>query len=301
MSRLYSSFRIAPALRFGLYSLALSLGLSVIVTGCAITDAFSTGSDSGSDPLPTATPAPTATSEPARPNRPANSPGWRHRYVVTPPEGEYDPDIVVQSPAEQHIEAAINRWSRTSSVHFLLKVDGSTYLDVNETIELKEVEGDLKRPDRAKAEAEVQIGFASFDVGLVAIGDDVYMTNFLSGDWERGPSDFDFNPALIFDGDRGVGSVLRKMEELELGEGSEIGSTEVVQITGSVAQRDISQLVAGSLEGDVIGVTIWMDASNGELLEIELAEPDDVDGDPTSWVITFSDHNEPVTIEAPNL
>ena len=275
--------------------------MSFIFAGCAITNAFSTGSDDEPAPQPTATPAPTATAVADRPHRQTPSPGWRHRYVLNPPTGDFDPEIVFVSTVEKHINRAIDRWARTSSVHFLLKVDGSTYLDVNETIELKEVEGDLKRPDRAKAEAEVQIGFASFDVGLVAIGGDVYMTNFLSGDWERGPSDFDFNPALIFDNELGVGAVLNKMEDVELGEESTIGSTTAVEITGTVAQRDISRLVAGSLEGDRIGVIIWMNESNGELLQIELAEPDDVDGDPTSWVITFSEHNEPVTIKAPKL
>lgn len=303
MTIFHSSSQFARAMRFAVRTVALSLSLGLIFAGCAITDAFSTGSNGDSAPSATATPAPTSTptAEPERTQREPNSPGLRHRYVINPPGGNYDPDIVTVSVEEQYIDSAIKRWSRTSSVHFLLEVDGSTYLDVNETIELKEVEGDLKRPDRAKADAEVQISFASFDVGLVVIGDDVYMTNFLSGDWERGPSDFNFNPALIFDDERGVGAVLETMEDVELGEESRIGTTTVVEISGNVAQREISQLVAGSLEGDPIGVTLWIDVTTGELLQIELSEPDDVDGDPTSWIISFSDHNDSVTINAPDI
>ena len=144
-----------------------------------------------------------------------------------------------------------------------------------------------------------KIGFASFDVGLIVIGDDAYMTNFLTGDWEGAPSDFEFNPALLFDEDRGIGAVMNKMDDVELADESTVGGTKTVQLTGTVRQRDIREIVAGSLRGARIGVSIWIDATNGNLLEISLAEPDDVDGDAVTWTIRFSDHNEPVTIEAP--
>jgi len=282
--------------------LAAAIAASALASACSVTDLLSPGDgeDSAQQPTATATPtvAPTATPVPRQAR------GWpelRHRYIVTPPTADYDPGLIPVPAEEQYIADAIESWSRTSSVHFELEVDGTTYLDVNETIELDSVEGDLKRPDRARAEADVQIGFASFDVGLVVIGDAVYTTNFLTGDWERGPADFDFNPALIFNDERGVAAVLEALDDVAVGAESTIGGTRAVEITGTVDQEQISQLVAGSLAGAEISVSVWMDAKTGELIQIRLAEPEEVDGDPTAWVISFSDHNDPVTIEAPDL
>lgn len=275
------------------------MAASLLVTGCSFTDVFSTGSDNDAPPRATATPTAAPSSD--RTTRDSHSSDLRHRYVVSPPRGVYDPHITVASPAEQLLEEAAEQWSDTDTVHFDLNVDGTTYLDVNETIELDSVEGDLKRPDQAKADASIQIGFASFDVGLIIIGDDAYMTNFLTGNWERAPSDFAFKPALFFDEEHGIGGVLESMTDVELGDESTVGGTRVTEVTGIVDQQDISQLVGGSLEGEEISVTLWIDSGSGDLLQISLSEPDDVDGDPTTWIIAFSKHNDPVTIEEPEL
>lgn len=282
-----------------LVSIALLIAASWLATSCSFTDVFSTGSDDDSPSRATATPTAAPASD--RPTTDRHSSDLRHRYIVTPPRGVYDPDITAASPAEQLLEEAAEQWSDTDTVHFDLNVDGTTYLDVNETIELDSVEGDLKRPDQAQADASVDIGFASFDVGLIVIGDDAYMTNFLTGNWERAPSNFAFNPALLFDEERGIGDVLESMTDVELGDESTVGGTRATEVTGFVDQQDISQLVGGSLDGDQISVTLWIDASSGDLLRINLSEPDDVDGDPTTWIIEFSDHNDPVTIEEPDL
>lgn len=267
----------------------------LLITGCSFTDVFSSDTG-GSSP-----PAATATAEPESRSERGSRPTLGHRYFFTPATGDYDANQIPSSPEAELLADAADRWSETDTVSFELDVDGTTYLDVNETIELESVDGVLKRPDQAEAEATVKIGFATFDVGLVAIGNDVYMTNFLNGDWERGPDNFDFNPALIFDDDQGVSAVLEAMDDVEIGNEATIGGTEVTEISGVVDQDDIDQLVAGSLEGEKIEVTLWIDAQTGDLYQIELAEPDDVDGDPISWVITFSDHNQPVTIEAPDI
>jgi hypothetical protein len=194
-----------------------------------------------------------------------------------------------------------DQWADTDTAHFDLDIDGKTYLDADENIELKSAEGDLKRPDQVSAKADVGVSFASFDVDLIVIGDDAYMTNFLNGDWERAPSNFDFNPALIFDDDSGIGAILEEMDDARIGGESQINGHDAVEISGTVPQGDVSKLVAGALEGDEIGIRLWMDAETSELLRISLSEPDDVEGDPTSWIITFSKHGAPVTIEAPDL
>ncbi len=276
------------------FGFALLLCAGLVASSCSFTDAFRTG---GSDDVPAAT-ATTESDSGVKRHIPRNN----HRYFDSP-RGNYDPDALEppETPEEQYLEHLAAQWAETNTVHFELDIDGKTYLDVDENIELKSAEGDLKRPDEASAEARVGISFATFDVDLVVIGDDAYVTNFLNGNWERAPANFDFNPALIFDDEDGIGGVLAEMDDPRIGNTTTIDGQSAQQISGTVAQSDVTRLVAGALEGDEISVEIWMDTETNDLLRISLTEPDDVGGDPTSWTITFSDHGEAVTIDAPDL
>jgi hypothetical protein len=277
-----------------LFGFALMLCAGWLVAGCSYSDFFGGGRDDDA-PSATATAGPDGDTSRAAPD-------YRHRYFDSPP-GNYDPDALepATSPEDQYLQDLADQWADTDTAHFDLDIDGKTYLDADENIELKSAEGDLKRPDQVSAKADVGVSFASFDVDLIVIGDDAYMTNFLNGDWERAPSNFDFNPALIFDDDSGIGAILEEMDDARIGGESQINGHDAVEISGTVPQGDVSKLVAGALEGDEIGIRLWMDAETSELLRISLSEPDDVEGDPTSWIITFSKHGAPVTIEAPDL
>jgi hypothetical protein len=203
-------------------------------------------------------------------------------------------------PEERYLDDLADAWADTDTVHFELDIDGKTYLDERETIELRSAEGDLKRPDQTSASAKVQISFASFTVKLVVIGNDAYTTNVLNGDWERAPSSFDFNPALLFDDRRGIGAVLEDLRDPRIGGRETIDGRSAQTLSGYVSDDDIEDLVAGSLQGNRIEITVWMDRATDQLLRISLSEPESVD-DPTTWTIDFSDHNEPVTITAPDL
>lgn len=275
--------------------LAILLCAGLFASSCSFTDVFRTGGDDAD------TPAATATAE-SDAGVSRLGPKNNHRYFDTPPTS-YDPSAFepVVTPEDQYLDDLAEQWAETDTVHFELDIDGKTYLDADENIELKSADGDLKRPDRARAEAKVGVSFASFDVDLVVIGDDAYMTNFLNGNWERAPANFDFNPALIFDDEAGIGGVLAEMDDPRIGGETTIDGRTAEQLSGTVSQSDVARLVAGALEGDEITVQLWMDSETNELLRISLTEPDDVDGDPTTWTITFSDHGKAVTIEAPDV
>jgi hypothetical protein len=282
----------------GFAFIALIVTAGWFTSGCGLMD-FLGSFDGEAPPSATARPAsnvsrtqppsvPTpavAIGEPA--SRPTRTPTATPTPTPIPPEVQFLNDLSAE-------------WARTSTVHFELDVDGKTYLDDRETIELRSAEGDLKRPNQTAASAKVQIGFASFTVKLVVIGDEAYTTNVLNGDWERAPASFDFNPALLFDTRRGVGAVLEDLRAPELAGHETIDGRDAEILTGYVTANDIEDLVAGSLTGDRIEVTVWMDRATDQFLRISLAEPDSED-DPTTWTIDFSAHNEPLTITAPDL
>lgn len=283
------------------FGFALIIALCWLVSACSVSDVLDAVRSDGEGDAP---PAPTATP----PVEDPDSDAWMtrhlgHRYYFSPPVNDYDPRRLGQpaTPEERALDQLAQRWLETDSVHFELDIDGTTYLDADGNIELKSAEGDLKRPNMASAAADVGIGFANFDVEMIVIGDQAYMTNFLNGRWERAPGNFDFNPALIFDDRRGIGAVVEAIDNPRMTERAEVDGRAATEINGSIPRSEVSQLVAGTLEGDPILVSLWMDPETHDLLRISLREPDDAPGDPTTWIITFSDHGAPVTIEAPDL
>lgn len=195
------------------------------------------------------------------------------------------------------ISRAVAAWDATDTAHFVLEIDGATYLDDDEQIELAGAEGDLSRPQAVEALASIAISLVTLDVSLIFIGEDAYMTDFLTGDWGPAPDDFSYNPALLLSKTEGLGPVLEALENPEVVGREQVAGTDTVHLTGTVDQALIDDMTAGAITGDVIGVDIWFDAETLDVVRINLAEPDDG----TAWIITLSNHNAPVEIEAPDV
>lgn len=273
-----------------LYLTALLLVCTLALSGCTWFGSDDGDDDAGSSGSAAATATSPARSTATATREPSPTPSPTREPSPTPTEA--------LSEEEQFLQDVADRWAETDTVHFELDIDGTVHLDANNTIELESAGGDLARPDRAAAEADISIGFADFDVSIIVIGDDAYMTNFLNGDWERAPGGFDFNPALLFDDSEGIANVLREMREPELLGTEQIDGREAQHTTGLVSQGVIDDLVAGSLTGNDIRIDVWADAENNDLLRITLAEPGD---DPVVWAIDFSNHNRELNIQAPDL
>lgn len=200
---------------------------------------------------------------------------------------------------EQILEESAIRWDETDTVAFDLQIEGETYLDESETIELRSAEGQIKRPDQAIATANVSFGFVNFEVSLVFIGEAAYMTDVLSGSWGEAPGDFSYNPGVIMDDESGVTSVLTQLDNASLVGEEVVGGKPVFHITGTVADSQINNMTSGGLKGDEIDVDIWIDEGNFDVLKVVLTAPPSGDDEATIWTLTLSDQNQPVTIERP--
>jgi len=131
------------------------------------------------------------------------------------------------------------------------------------------------------------------------IEDTAYMTNLVTGNWEQAPDDFNYNPALLFNPDDGLGPIMRDIRNAELHSTESINGQSAHRITGFVSDDQIEDITAGSIEGDDIDVTIWIDEDNHDVLRLLLSAAGVDDAAETTWDLHFSDHNQDVTIDAP--
>lgn len=202
--------------------------------------------------------------------------------------------------AESVLESASAQWTDTESARFTLGVEGNAWLDDDESIRLVSAEGNIARPNSVKGSATINVAIiGEVDISIIAIGEDSYITNFVSGNWEEAPEDFSYNPAILFDDEDGIGPILTELESPEL-EGEEtVDGRETRRVTGTVSAETVDEITAGSIQGEDIDVILWIDAETDELVQVELTEPEGVRENPATWTLQMSDHNAPVEIEPP--
>lgn len=201
--------------------------------------------------------------------------------------------------AESVLTAAGERWAATESAHFTLTVNGDAYIDSAESIKLMSAEGDIERPDAVKAEAKIDVQITQANVSLIAIGDEAWMTNFISGNWETAPADFSYNPAVLFDEENGIQPILAKLDNPQIEDTETIDGHESRRVTGVVDEQTVNRITSGSIQGDAINVTLWIDAETNDIRRVALQEPEGVREKPVEWILDLSKQGEPVEIEPP--
>ncbi len=202
--------------------------------------------------------------------------------------------------AESVLESASAQWAETESAHFTLGVEGNAWLDDDETIRLVSAEGDIARPNSVEGSATINVAIiGEVDISIIAIGEDSYITNFVSGNWKTAPPDFSYNPAILFDDEDGIGPILTELESPELDGEETIDGRETRRVTGTVTAEAVDEITAGSIQGEDIDVILWIDAETDEIVQVQLTEPEGVREDPATWTLQMSDHNAPVEIEPP--
>ncbi len=201
--------------------------------------------------------------------------------------------------AQSVLASAGDRWASTDSAHFKLAVDGDAFIDNAESIKLMSAEGDIKRPNAVKADAKVDIQITQANISLIAIGDQAWMTNFISGKWEPAPADFSYNPSILFDDQNGIKPILSSLQSPELGGSESVNGRDARKVTGTVDEQTVNQITSGSIQGDAIGVTLWVDAATNDLLRVSLKEPQGVREKPVEWTLDLSKQGEAVDIQPP--
>jgi hypothetical protein len=211
--------------------------------------------------------------------------------------------VAVASPtqvtAESVLEQAANEWAQTNSAHFTLEVEGNAFIDTNQSIRLISADGDIKRPDSVKATAKIDASIAEANVSLVFIGDQAWMTNLITGKWDKAPADFSYNPSVLFSDTDGIGPILKNLQNPTL-EGTEsIDGKDARKVTGAVDSATVQKITAGSIQGQTIAVSVWVAEADNRILQVELTEPPIEGREPATWTLKLTKHNESVEIEAP--
>lgn len=207
----------------------------------------------------------------------------------------------VSLSADQILQAASQRLAATPTIRFGLNIQGTTYIDDARTIQLLAARGELVRPDRVRTDFKIKVLGVTISTSLIIIGAQHWSTDLITGKWGPAPTEFGYDPSILFDNQNGIGPVMdRTTSAVRLADESVRGS-DCYHIQAVVEQAIIDPLTSGSLHGSPIMVDLWIDRANDNLIRARLSEPTGTpDTTPAIWTLDLSGHGSAITINPPS-
>ncbi|MDQ4075972.1 MAG: LppX_LprAFG lipoprotein [Chloroflexota bacterium] len=206
------------------------------------------------------------------------------------------PPTPTPSP-EDWLERAVETWNELEGFHFALTIEERTIeLDEEGVLSFGEAEGDVLAPDRMQAETTVQTPFGSTPVAFIAIGENQWLTNPASGEWEEAPPDMQVEVTELFAPGEGIGEILADMENVERLADEEVEDTVTVHLRGTLPGTLLVDFADDLPE--TVNVDMWIGEDEYRIHKLVITEPTDEGPEPV-WTFLFSRFDDPAAIEPP--
>ncbi|MFW2382270.1 MAG: LppX_LprAFG lipoprotein [Acidimicrobiales bacterium] len=188
-----------------------------------------------------------------------------------------------------------------TSVRFSLDRSGDpVFIDQAKAISLTSLQGRFAAPASADAVLAVEVsGLLNTEIGAVAIDEEIWLSNPLTGEFETLPPGFDIDPSSFFDPKGAWEPLLRDLRNVEfVGEEDRDGQT-LYHLRGLAPADRMQAVTAGLVRGSDIQIDLWLDPKTALVSTLEF-EAELGEGN-SSWVLGFSDYGEPFTITDPTV
>jgi hypothetical protein len=198
------------------------------------------------------------------------------------------------------LDSAAKRLDAVKSVHFDAQIDGEAYIDTSRTVQLKAANGDIVTPDQMQTKIKIGLGTANVDMSLVALGNDKYQTNPVTGQWGPAQPGFDYSPTVFFEKDKGLSTVLGKLRDVQQLPDEKVDGQETYHLKGTVDRATIEPITSGAIDGDPVATELWITKNTSDLVKLVLTEPQTPGkAKPAVWTLTLGKYDQPVTITRP--
>ncbi len=187
-----------------------------------------------------------------------------------------------------------------NSLHFIIEIKQGR-VDLYQGITLKKADGDFLRPDRFQAKLRIGIMAGQADAETIGVGNDEWLkAPPLFTQWLLLPPDVGFKPDVLFDKDKGLGATASKLNDLKLAGSETIDGVDSWHLAGTVPGPDIAHLTANTLGKNEVLFDMWVSKADSLVRQVTFKEAGNADPKTaSSWLITFSKFNEPVTVNKP--
>lgn len=185
-----------------------------------------------------------------------------------------------------------------TSVRFVLERTGApVFIDQVESISLDKLEGRFQTPGSADALIQVTVnGSLGTKLGAVAIGDEVWLSNPVTGKFETLPPGFDLDPSLFFDPVGGWKPLIDGLTSTEFIEEADRAGTRY-HLRATAPAANMQSITAGLVRGQDVVLDLWLHPVTAEVTAIEFST--DFEGATSDWVLELLDYGETFEIVPP--
>lgn len=210
------------------------------------------------------------------------------------PEGKPLP-----ADASTLLDASSSAMRAVTSVRFDLKRSGAdVYIDQFDSLALDKIKG---RFSEGSADAVLSVtvdGSLKTDLGAVALGGQVWLSNPVTGKFEVLDTGYDIDPSMFFDPEHGWGPLMGMLTDVVLvGVEDRGGKRYHVRGVGPAAQMEI--VTAGLVRDQDVTIDFWLKRDTGLVTAAEFSTV--FEGKTTDWVIELSDYGGDFEIKTPEL
>jgi hypothetical protein len=207
-------------------------------------------------------------------------------------------------PPAEIIANAIERLKASEGFHFTIERTGTlAYIDSDNKIALNRIDGDFVTPDRVKGKIRVSVGGFTAEVSMVSIQGRYWQTNPLNQTWEEYEPGTAFNPALLFDSEKGIQPMLQTdLSELTLVGNEKLDKwpdKQLYHLKGKMKGERIAEITFELIGPEVMDVDVWIAPNTFEVHRIQIIDPVEGNSQPTIWAVDFLNYGQKVDIQPP--
>lgn len=205
-----------------------------------------------------------------------------------------EPGPRLSGTAAALVVASADAMAEVTSARFEVARTGSpVYIDPVEELALDAVVGRFQAPANADALVTVTVsGDLATELGAVALGSEIWLSNPITGDFEPLPPSYDIDPSRFFDPTGGWHPLLAGLIDPQI-----VGDAEAIHVRGVAPRAELRKVTAGLVRSDGIVVDLWLDPYTALVQRVEFSVEDR--HGVSDWVLELSDYGVPFTIEAP--
>ncbi len=198
----------------------------------------------------------------------------------------------------QIIADAASSMAAVTSVEFELDRSGaSIFIDEFDSIALDRLLGQFSVPSRAQAVIGVTIDDStSTEIAAIAIDDEVWISNPVTGDFETLPSGFDIDPSRFFDPEGGWQPLLANLRDVELVGIVDQGGQRY-HIRGVAPAEQVRDITVGLVRDQDVPVDLWIHPDSMLVTAAEFRTA--IDGAESRWALRLDRYGDAFDIDPP--
>ncbi len=206
------------------------------------------------------------------------------------------------TPTPRELLASIGRATQASeSLHFEIALSGNpVFTDSSRLFTLNNITGDLKRPDGVLATLKLSGVTGVTELRVVSLDGQFYLTNPITRQWQCLAPGTVFNPALLFDEQQGIGSLLQNdVTEVELLGTEDLAGQRSYHLRGTIAGERLQAISGTLLGGGPVSLEVWASTETLRATRLVLVDTATDAANPSTWTVEFSEYGKSVDIRAP--